>query len=69
MQQLVAQQQLSCLDLDRDLELALLSEDTGDLLRLLLLALPFSLTASDDCLAAGLRGSAFVCMPNMLVIM
>lgn len=65
MQSLVAQQKISCLDLDRDLELALLSEDAGDLLRLLLLCLPFSLTASDDCLAAGLRGSAFVCMPNM----
>ena len=62
------QQMMSCLDLDRDLELALLPEDAGDLLRLLLLCLPFSLTASDDCLAGGLRGSAFVCMPNMKVM-
>ena len=66
MQQVVAQKG-SCLDLDRDLELALLSEDAGDLLRLLLLCLPFSFTASDDCL--GLIGSAFVCMPNMLLMM
>lgn len=58
------QQMGSCLDLDRDLELALLPEETGDLLRLLLLCLPFSLTASDDCLAGGPRGSAFVCMPR-----
>ena len=59
---------MSCLDLDRDLELAGLPEDAGDLLRLLLLCFPLSLTASDDCLAAGLKGSAFVCVSNEHVI-
>lgn len=49
------------LDLDLDLELALLLEDAGDLLRLLLLALPLSFVDSARGLPSGLAGSSLVC--------
>lgn len=48
------------LDRDLDLELALLLDEYGDLLRLLLRCFPFSLVASRGGLPSGLEGSSFV---------
>ena len=55
------------LDRDLDLELALLLEDAGDLLRLLLLALPLSFVVSASGLPFELDGSSLVCDDMMQV--
>ncbi len=51
----------TCLDRDLDLELALLLDEYGDLLRLLLRCFPLSLVALRGGLPSGLEGSSFVC--------
>lgn len=57
----------TCLDRDLDLELALLLDEYGDLLRLLLLCFPFSLVASRAGLPSGLEGSFFVCNTTVYI--
>ena len=52
------------LERDLDLELALLLDESRDLLRLLLLCLPLSLGASTASLPSGLESSIFVCTPT-----